>query len=361
MSVSTKQLKINDIPQSELKGGVKSGGSFEFGKTFADRMFLMEYSPAAGWHDAVIKKFENFSLSPATMVLHYAQEIFEGLKAYYRVDGKIGLFRPKDNFLRMNVSAERLCMPTLDIDFVHSSLRKLIELEKNWVPQQEGTSLYIRPTMIGVDPLIKLKSSDNFWFYIILSPVGMYYKNGFNPTKIMVEDQYVRAVRGGLGAAKAGANYAASLLPGKKAVEKGYDQVLWLDGVEMKYIEEVGSMNLFFLYNDHLATSALNGSILPGITRDSVIQLSKKLGLEVREEALAIDQIVADIKDGKIKEMFGSGTAAVISPVSQIAYKGNNYVLKNEETGKFTRELYDQLTGIQYGKVEDPFGWTEII
>lgn len=361
MTTSIDKLRINDIPQSELRGGVKSGSAFEFGKTFADRMLLMEYSPDQGWHDAVIKKFENFSLSPATMVLHYAQEIFEGLKAYQRADGKIGLFRAKDNLLRMNASAERLCMPAIDIDFVHSSLRKLIELEKSWVPHEEGTSLYIRPTMIGIDPLIRLKSSDNFWFYVILSPVGMYYKNGFNPTKIMVEDKYVRAVRGGLGAAKAGANYAASLLPGKEAVEKGYDQVLWLDGMEMKYIEEVGSMNLFFLYDNYLATSALNGSILPGITRDSVIQLAKKRGVEVREEALAIDKVTADIKDGRVKEIFGSGTAAVISPVSQVTYKGEDYILKNEKAGKFTLEIYEQLTGIQYGKIEDPFGWTETI
>ncbi len=354
-------LKIETIPEGELKGGVKPGQDLDFGKDFSDHMFQMRYSPGTGWHDAVIKKYEDFTLSPATMCLHYGQLIFEGLKAYHRADGKIGFFRAKENLKRINVSAERMCMPAVDVDETYEAMRRLVELDKDWVPHDEGSSLYIRPTMIGVDPLIRLKASDEYLFYIICSPVGLYYANGMTPTKIIVEEEYVRAVRGGVGFSKTAANYAASMLPGKLAAAKGFDQVLWLDGVEQRYVEEVGSMNIFFKYKDTLITSALNGSILPGITRDSVIQIARSWGVEVKEEPVDIQQVVSDIRSGKIVEVFGSGTAAVISSVGLLCYRDEDIVINDQQIGDFTMKLYDELTGIQYGKKEDPFDWTTLV
>jgi branched-chain amino acid aminotransferase len=361
MTKTKLEIKIKKIPGKELIGGLAKGQKLQFGKIFTDRMFQMHYTPATGWQDAVIKKYENFSISPAAAVLHYAQEIFEGLKAYYRADGHIGLFRARDNFLRMNISAERLCLPKIDVDFVLEALRKLLTMEKNWVPQQEGSSLYIRPTLIGIDPYIGLHSSEECLFYIIMSPVGMYYANGFEPVRIMVEEKYVRAVRGGIGFAKTGGNYAASIFTGEEAQKKGFDQVLWLDGVQQKYVEEVGSMNIFFKYRDKLVTSALNGSILAGITRDSVLKIAKLWGLETKEETLDINQIVQDIKSGQITEVFGAGTAAVISPVGLLHYRGENIEINKQSVGELTRKLYDYLTGIQCGKIADPFGWTEVV
>jgi branched-chain amino acid aminotransferase len=361
MPATKLDIAIESIPAQELKGGVVKGQDLKFGKTFSDRMFIMRYTPRTGWIEPAIKKYGSFEISPAATVLHYAQEIFEGLKAYKRIDGSIGLFRPRDNFKRMNVSAERLCLPTVDVDFALDALRQLLVLEKNWVPQEEGASLYIRPTMIGVDPYVGLRSSEECLFYMILSPVGMYYANGFKPTKIMVEEDTVRAVRGGLGAAKTGANYAASLYAGVQAAKKGFDQVLWLDGVERRYVEEVGSMNIFFMYGDKLVTSALNGSILAGITRDSVLQIAKSWKLNVAEKPVDVHELVADIKSGKVTEVFGSGTAAVISPVGLLRYQGHDYQVADGGVGKFTQKFYDYLTGIQYGKEKDQFGWTEII
>lgn len=354
-------LSIEQIPAKELKGGVAPGTKLKFGEIFTDRMFLMRYLPKTGWTDAVIKKYGNLSLSPAAVVLHYAQEIFEGLKAYKRVDGKIGLFRARDNFLRMNRSAEQLCLPQLDVDFVLAALRQLLVLEKNWVPQETGASLYIRPTMFGIDPYVGLRAAEECLFYMILSPVGMYYANGFNPTKIMVEEKYVRAVRGGLGDAKAGANYAASLYASVAAGDKGFDQVLWLDGVERKYIEEVGSMNIFFVFGKTLVTSAINGSILRGITRDSIIKIAQYWGLKVEERPIAIEEIISGIKSGEITEIFGSGTAAVVSPVGVLQYKAQDYQVAHGGVGELTQKFYDFLTGIQYGKEKDPFGWSEIV
>lgn len=354
-------ITIETIPAADLKGGVVSGQKFDFGKTFSDRMFVMSFTPDQGWQDMVIKKYGNFEISPAASVLHYGQEIFEGLKAYYRADGRIGLFRARDNFKRMNISAARLCMPQFDIDCVMQALKELLTLEKNWVPREEGASLYIRPTMIGIDPLIKLKPSDSFMFYIIMSPVGMYYVNGFAPVHIMVEEKYVRAVPGGLGYAKTGANYAASLLPGKEAAQRGFDQVLWLDGVERRYVEEVGSMNIFFRYKDRLVTSSLNGSILPGITRDSVVRMAQYWKIPVEETQLDINQLIRDAKTGAVIESFGSGTAAVISPVGKLHYRGEDIVINDNKVGELTLRLYTELTGIQYGRVADPFGWTDIV
>lgn len=354
-------LKIEVIPPDELKGGVKPGQAFDFGKAFSDRMLTMTYDPEKGWHNARIKKYENFSLSPATMCLHYGQLIFEGLKAYRRQDGKIGLFRARDNLTRMNVSAERMCMPTIDVEETYRAMAELIALERDWVPHDDGASLYIRPTMIATDPLIRLKASTTYMFYIICSPVGHYYANGMKPTGIIVEDQYVRAVRGGVGFAKTAANYAASLLPGKKAEAAGFDQVLWLDGVNLEYVEEVGSMNIFFKYTDRLVTSELNGSILPGITRDSVIQIARSWGMQVDEEKISIQKLCEDIQAGKVEEMFGSGTAAVISSVGTLRYKGKDYTVGTKEAGEFSLRMYDELTGIQYGRIADRFDWTTTV
>ncbi len=354
-------LSIEQIPTTELRGGVVPGTKLKFGEIFTDRMFIMRFTPQTGWTEAAIKKYGNLSLSPAAVVLHYAQEIFEGLKAYIRVDGSVGLFRARDNFERMNASAERMCLPKLDIDFTLDALRQLVTLEKNWIPQETGASLYIRPTMIGVDPYVGLRSAEEVLFYIILSPVGMYYADGFKPIKIMVEEQYVRAVRGGLGAAKTGANYAASLYPSVQAAKKGFAQVLWLDGVAQRYIEEVGSMNLFFCYGNKLVTSKLNGSILQGITRDSIIKIAKLWNIEVEERQVDINELVKDLASGKVTEVFGSGTAAVVSPVGLLQYKGTDYKVAQGEVGELTLKFYNYLTGIQYGKEKDPFGWTEIV
>lgn len=359
MTITKLQISVRELDKTKLKKPPVPGQKLLFGKEFSDRMFTWKYTTAKGWHDAEIHQYENLSLSPAALVLHYAPEVFEGLKAYRQPDGGVAMFRPLDNFRRMNISAERVCLPTLDIDFALSALTELVRLERNWVPSDAGASLYIRPTLIGVDPYVGLKAPEEALFYIILSPVGAYYAHGFEPVSIMVEDKYVRAVRGGVGAAKTGANYAASILAGQLAKKKGFDQVLWLDGVEQRYVEEVGSMNIFFVYGEKIVTSVLNGSILPGITRDSVLKLSKHWGLEVAEDKLDIDQIVADIAAGRITEIFGSGTAAVISPVGALYHEGREYVVGGDKTkvGALTQKLYDNLTGIQYGKIPDPFGW----
>lgn len=331
-----------------------------FGKHYTDRMLTIKYSADKGWYDAKIEEFANFSFSPAMTSLHYSQEIFEGMKAYFREDGHIGLFRPKENFLRMNSSAKRMCMPELDVDFCLKALYKLIKLEKKWIPGLDNSSLYIRPTMIGTDAMIGHKASQDYLFYIILSPVGAYYqtKGGL---RIIAEDKYVRAVAGGTGEAKTGGNYAASLLANIEAQQKGYSQVLWLDGVHRKFAEEVGTMNIFFVYKDKLKTPALNGSILPGITRKSVIALAQHLGIEVEECALDINEIVADIDAGKITECFGSGTAVVITPVSVIGYKGNDHNLDSKLSLGLTGKIYKELTDLQYGKTADPFGWTVVL
>lgn len=350
-------LKIQEPIQKKI---LPDFSNLVFGKNYADRMFTMIYSPEKEWHDAKIEQYKNFDISPAMTCLHYSQEIFEGMKAYYREDGNIGLFRPKENFLRMNNSAKRICMPELDVNFCLKALYKLITLEKRWIPSVENSSLYIRPTMIGTDAMIGLKSSQSYLFYIILSPVGAYYKTQ-GGLRILAEEKYVRAVPGGTGEAKTGGNYASSLVANKEAQLKGYSQVLWLDGVHRKYAEEVGTMNIFFVYKDKLKTPALNGSILPGITRGSVIPLAKHLGIEVEECSLDINEIVADIESGKITECFGSGTAVVITPVSTIGYKGKDYTINSSLSTGLTEKIYKELTDIQYGKTKDPFGWAVVL
>lgn len=328
-----------------------------FGKIFTDHMFMMDYTAGEGWHDARIVPYGPLSIDPASSVLHYGTEIFEGLKAYRCKDG-IRLFRPTENIKRMNNSAERLCLPELDEEFALKAMETLVELDKDWVPHSEGTSLYLRPFMIGADPFLGVHAVSKATFIIILSPVGAYYAEGLNPVKIAIEDVDVRAVRGGTGYAKCGGNYAASLRAGVKAEKKGYTQVLWLDGVERKYIEEVGAMNVMFKIDGKIVTPALTGSVLPGITRKSSIELLRSKGYEVEERLVSAEELFEAAESGKLEEAWGTGTAAVISPIGKLYYKGKEYVINNNEIGAVTQNLYDELTAIQWGKAEDKFGWS---
>ncbi len=331
--------------------------SLGFGTYFTDHMFVMDYAPEKGWHDPRIEPYGPMEMYPSSMVLHYGQAIFEGLKAYHTDSGGVQLFRPRDNIKRMNRSGERLCMPPLDEDFVLEAMLELLKLEKGWVPKADGTSLYIRPTIIATDPYIGLRPSFTYRFFIILSPVGAYYPEGFDPVKIWVTSKYVRAVRGGVGEAKTAGNYAASLYATKLANEDGYTQVMWLDGVDLKYVEEVGSMNIFFVIGDELITPELNGSILSGVTRDSVIQLAESWGIKVVERKISIDEVYAAHADGSLKEVFGSGTAAVISPVGNIKFDGKEITIGDGGVGPLAARFFNDLTAIQYGKAEDPFNW----
>ncbi len=355
------EIKELPLPEDKRKARFTDESKLGFGRIFTDRMLMVEWKADQGWVDARIQPYAPFVLDPSCLVFHYAQEIFEGLKAYKWADGSIALFRPEINARRFNLSADRLCMPHVPEDLFIEGISRLIKLEKDWVPGAEGTSLYIRPTMIAVEPVLGVKASDHYYFYVIMSPVGAYYAAGFNPVKILVEDYYVRSVPGGTGEAKTGGNYAASLKAAQEAKKKGFDQVLWLDGIHKKYIEEVGSMNMFFVYDDHVATAPLTGSILKGVTRDSVMQLASQLGFSIKERQVSIDDLVADIHAGKVKEAFGSGTAAVITPVGVLGYKGENITVGDGGVGKLTQKLYDTLTGIQYGKIEDSYGWVRKI
>ena len=328
-----------------------------FGKIFTDHMFMMDYSKDTGWTNARIVPFENLSIHPASTVLHYGSEIFEGLKAYRRADSKVQLFRPIENIRRMNRSAERLCLPEIPEDDALEALLKFVEVEQDWTPYSEGTSLYLRPFLFGNDESLGVHAVSNATFIIIASPVGSYYAEGINPVKIMIEDEDVRAVRGGTGYAKCGGNYAASNRAGERAAQQGYSQVLWLDGVERKYIEEVGAMNVMFKIDGEVVTPMLSGSILPGITRMSCLEVLRNEGYKVSERLLSIDELEEAMENGKLEEAWGCGTAAVISPIGELCYKGKKYAVNNGEIGETTQHLYDTLTGIQWGKVEDKFNW----
>jgi branched-chain amino acid aminotransferase len=330
-----------------------------FGTLFTDHMLNMDYHPDKGWHNPRVEPYSSFEMDPATMVLHYGQAVFEGLKAYRTASGNIRLFRPKDNLARMNRSSHLLCIPEFDEAVMLDAMKQLITVEKDWVPKAPGTSLYIRPTIIATDPYLGVRASHTYRFFIILSPVGAYYAAGFNPVKIWVTRSHVRAVRGGIGEAKTPGNYAASLFAGNQATQAGYAQVLWLDGVEQKYIEEVGSMNIFFVIDDEIITPALNGSILPGITRDSVIALAKHWNMKVSEKKITIDEVMAAYESGKLQEIFGSGTAAVISPVGQMKYGDNVITIGDGKVGPIADKLFNAIQDIQYGKAEDPMGWVE--
>ncbi len=330
--------------------------SLGFGKFFTDHMLVMDYENG-NWKEPEIIPYGPFALEPSTCVLHYGQGIFEGLKAYKNEKNEITLFRPRDNFNRMNKGALRMCMPTLDVDLVLKSLNELLLLEKDWIPSNPGTSLYIRPTLIAKDAMLGVHPGHEYRFFIILSPVGAYYAAGLKPTKILVEEQYVRAPLGGTGEVKCMGNYAASLLAGDLANKKGYAQALWLDAKERKYAEEVGAMNIFFVIDGVVKTPALVGSILPGITRDSVIKILKAENIPIEETRISTDEIESSIKKGTLTEIFGSGTAAVISPVGVLGMHGKDNIINNFEMGKITEFLYDKLTGIQCGRYPDPFGW----
>lgn len=350
------QLNIKKADQFKTK---PDDSKLSFGTTFTDYMFNMDYNPQNGWHHPRIEPYASIDMDPATMILHYGQGVFEGLKAYRTEKGTVQLFRPRDNFRRMNNSARLLCIPEIDEDFVLDCLKKLLTIEKNWVPGAPGTSLYIRPTIIATDPFLGVRASHTYRFFIILSPVGAYYAEGFNPVKIWVTRNHVRAVRGGVGEAKTPGNYAASLYAGEQAHKHGYTQVLWLDGVEQEYIEEVGAMNIFFVIDGELVTPMLNGSILPGITRDSVIALAKMWGIKVAERRISINEVLDVHDSGKLDEIFGSGTAAVISPVGEIKYGDQLITVGTGKVGTMANRFYNELTNIQYGKTKDPAGWIE--
>jgi len=354
-------MEIQILPLSTRKARIEDESKLVFGKQFTDRMFVMEYDAGKGWHSARIEPYGPFSLDPAALVLHYSQEIFEGLKAFRRQDGRIALFRPEENIKRFNRSARRMCMPEVDEAFFLRALKELVRLEADWVPRSEGTSLYIRPTMIATEAVLGVKPAEKYLCYIILSPVGAYYKGGVSPVKIWISDEYVRVAPGGTGEAKTGGNYAASLFASREAAQKGFDQVLWLDAVHRKYVEEVGSMNICFLYDGKVVTSPLKGTILDGITRRSILALVREMGLEVEERALTVDEILDGAANGRLAEAFGTGTAAVVSPVGQFTFRDRTVTLGGGNAGKLTLKLYETLTGIQYGRLPDPHGWVELV
>ena len=328
-----------------------------FGKFFTDHMFILDYTEGKGWHDPRIVPYQPITLDPASKVFHYGQTVFEGLKAYVTEANEVLLFRPQSNFKRLNLSNARLCIPAIDEELALEALKQLITIDREWIPSAPGTSLYIRPFIIATDSYLSVAPSQTYQFMIILSPVGSYYAGGINPVKILVEQQYVRAVAGGTGEAKTGGNYASSLKGQEIANADGFDQTLWLDGKENKYVEEVGSMNIFFKINGKVITPALSGSILAGITRDSIINILHYKQIPVEERRISIDEIIEAHKNGQLEEAFGTGTAAVISPIGELKYLDDNFVINDGKIGELSQLLYDTLTGIQTGKIEDPFGW----
>ena len=339
----------------------KPTGKLGFGKVFTDHMFIMNYTNGKGWHDPRIVPYQDLPLSPAAMVFHYGQEMFEGLKAYKGIHGETLLFRPDMNGKRTNDTNDRLCIPQIPVEDFVQAVKAIVKVDEDWIPTEPGTSLYIRPFIIATEPFLGVDVSDTFLFMIILSPSGAYYESGLEPVGIWIEDDYVRAVRGGMGFAKTGGNYAASLAAQVKAHDDGYSQVLWLDGVERKYIEEVGAMNIFFKIDGKIVTPMLNGSILPGITRNSVLQLCRDWGMEVEERRISVDELLQAQKDGKLEECFGTGTAAVISPVGKLRYKDDVMVIGGGKIGPVSQKIYDTVTGIQLGKLEDKFGWRVVV
>lgn len=352
-------MEIKKTIASNLKTVPNDYSALPFGKNFTDHMFVMKYKDGR-WGSAEIRPYGPLDLDPAASSLHYGQEIFEGLKCYGDENGNLRLFRPEMNIRRMNSSAERMCMAQVDENDVLFALEELLRLEKRWVPKEKGTALYIRPTLIASEPFLGVHPAKEYLFFIILCPVGAYFKNGFNPIQILVEDEYVRAAPGGVGDAKTAGNYAASLKAGEKAEKAGFSQVLWLDAQLRKKITEVGAMNIAFVINDEIITPSLDGTILPGITRDSVLKLAPHLGYKITERDITIDEVLSCIDKGSLKECFGMGTAAVIGPVGSINYLGKDYKINNFEVGPFTQNLYDNLTGIQMGSHEDFAGWMRI-
>ncbi len=351
-------MKIDVIEAAEKKEKPAWDQSLGFGKHFTDHMFTMDWTAEEGWCNAKIEPYAPIEMDPASLVLHYAQETFEGLKAYRTRDGRILLFRPEMNARRFANSNRRLCMPEMSEEMFVEAVSAVVAHERDWVPDAEGMSLYIRPFMFATEAAVGVHPSSRYKFVILLSPVGAYYPEGVSPVKIYVEDEYVRATKGGTGFAKCGGNYAASIAAQVKAQKLGYTQVLWLDGVERKYVEEVGTMNVMFKIDGTIVTAPCDGTVLPGVTRDSILHLLKAWGYPVEERHLAIDDLMEAGRNGKLEEAFGTGTAAVISPVGELNYKGEITVVNGFETGALTQKLYDTLTGIQWGDLDDPFGWT---
>lgn len=349
------RIEKTSTPKAKPEDESKLG----FGHIFTDHMFVMDYDTGKGWHDARVVPYGNIELSPAAMVLHYGQEIFEGLKAYRTADGSIQFFRPEENFKRMNISAERLVIPQIPVEDALQALHTVVDVDKDWVPHTDGASLYIRPFIFAADPFLGVRPGDKYYFMIIMSPSGAYYSTGLEPVSIYVETKYVRAVRGGMGFTKTGGNYAASLHSQDDAHKINYSQVLWLDGIEQKYIEEVGSMNIMFVIDGEVVTPALQGSVLSGITRKSVLELCRKWGIKATERRISIQEIADAYDAGKLEEVFGTGTAAVVSPVGHLRWGDKVMEIGNNKIGKLTQRLYDTMTGIQYGKVADDMGWIE--
>ncbi len=335
-----------------------------FGSLFTDHLFMMEWTAAEGWTNAEIKPYQGFIMDPASVGMHYGPSIFEGMKAYRTLEDRITLFRPDEHLQRLNRSASRMCMPEVDSDFVLKALKQLIKCDQRWVPAERGTSLYIRPTMIATETTLGLKRANKFLFFIILSPAGSFYHAGFTPTSIMVSEQYTRASVGGVGNVKTAGNYAASVMAQEEAKKQGYAQVLWLDPVERTYVEEVGSMNIFFVIDNQLVTPMLTGTILPGITRKSIIELGRHWDMTVVERRISIDEVTTAIADGSLSEIFGTGTAVAISPVGKLSYKGQTYVINDNQTGPITQKLFNELSSIQRGDARghyDVFDWLDYV
>jgi len=352
------EIKKQLLSPDKLKPLFEDPMTLEFGKTFTDHMFTMRYGPDAGWKDPEIKPYQPLLLDPATVVFHYSQQVFEGQKAYWSPTGEILLFRPLENARRINRSAARMSIPEIPEDTFLEAECELLKVEKRWIPKLKGTSLYVRPVVIATEALLgAVRPSDSYLFFIILSPVGPFYKEGFNPVRLLVEKGLSRAASGGTGEAKTAGNYAGTIVATQIAKDKGFSQVLWLDAKERRYVEEVGTNNIFFVLDDTLVTPPLAGTILPGITRKSVLEMAGDLGIQTEERPISINEVVEGIESGRTTEIFGAGTAAVISPVGRINYDGKEYVINKNETGPWTKKFFDTLTGIQYGEVEDKHGW----
>lgn len=345
----TKAKKLKALPDEQALG---------FGRHFSDHMFLMDYDSEREWHSPRVEPYRPLELDPGASVLHYGQAIFEGMKAFHGTDGKIRLFRPERNWQRMKASADRLCMQFVDAESFLEGIKTLVQADRRWIPKRPGTSLYIRPTLIGSEAFLGVRPSEEFLFYVILSPVGAYYGDNISTVKIWVEKEYSRAAPGGIGAAKAGGNYASSLAAALRAKKMGYSQVLWLDATQKKYVEEVGTMNVFFLIGDTLITPPLGGTILPGVTRESVVELMQHWGRKVEERPIAFEEVLEAHKSGSLKEVFGTGTAASISPVGQFGLDGQTITINDNKVGPLATELSKYLTGVQYGDLADDLGWT---
>jgi branched-chain amino acid aminotransferase len=346
------------ISRATAKKPKPKDSELTFGTVFTDHMFVADFQEEKGWYDPRIEPYRPLALDPAAAVLHYAQAVFDGLKAFRGRDGKVRLFRPQRHVERLIQSSRRLCIPPLDPDLALKSLVTLVGIEKDWVPSTVGTSLYVRPTIIANEAFLGVRPAKSYIYYVILSPVGAYYPEGINPVKILVVDKYVRAVEGGVGGAKTGVNYAASLYAAEEAKHAGFTQVLWLDGRERKYIDEVGTMNIMLKIGDEVVTPPLSGTILAGVTRDSALTLMRDWGLRVAERPVTIDEVAVAARKGTLEEVWGTGTAAVISPVGELAYKGERLVINGGRIGALTQKLYDAIVGIQYGTAPDPRGWT---